>query len=317
MQLPSSIMLLLKRLKEKPTRTLTLMQMRWSFSSKRIWRLLKRETPTVPYEEKIEKNNSDYWFSTVKVPLRIDGETHVLGVSTDVTELKDLEQTLKIRNSELEEFLYNTSHDLRGPVSSLLGIADLMEKEKDFQNLGLYGEMVGELARKLDHTLHKLLEVRKVTSKKLEPKTVDLEKTLVKWIKENYGEKKVTFDIDFSKATRLEVDEELFLLVIQKVMNNACTYHNTSHKSKEVKIYSGKSTTHFHIWIEDNGDGIEKEHLPRITQMFYKGTINSTGSGLGLYVGQKVMEQLNGYMSIHSIPTVGTTVELSFPLGKV
>ncbi|MEQ9261933.1 MAG: ATP-binding protein [Owenweeksia sp.] len=279
--------------------------------------VIRSGIPTPDFEEQVTIAGKAKWFKTRKVPMQIGAKSHVLGVSTDITELKELENDLKTRNFELEEFLYNASHDLRGPVSSLLGVADLIKREESMENMRMFGNMVFELSTNLDSTLHRLLEVRRVINKGLNYTELTLSEVLPIWINKNYGAEDISFELDFSKADKLVVDHELFLMVVEKVLSNAAQYHRGEAFPRKVKVHSNLSTSHFHIWVEDNGLGIKEDLLPKVTQMFFKGTADSKGSGLGLYVSSKVMEQLRGKISIHSVPSSGTTVELSFPLNRV
>ena len=65
--------------------------------------------------------------------------------------------------------------------------------------------------------------------------------------------------------------------------------------------------------IEDNGKGIEKDHLPNIYKMFYRATDDGPGSGLGLYIVKEAIEKLKGHIHIESEVGKGTTVTMEIP----
>ncbi len=67
------------------------------------------------------------------------------------------------------------------------------------------------------------------------------------------------------------------------------------------------------IVVEDNGVGIAEDQLPKIGDMFHRGTELSNGAGLGLYIAKEVPHSLNGELSIQSKIKLGTTVTLSIP----
>ena len=67
------------------------------------------------------------------------------------------------------------------------------------------------------------------------------------------------------------------------------------------------------VAIEDNGKGIEKDHLPNIYKMFYRATDDGAGSGLGLYIVKEAIEKLNGQINIESELGKGTIVTVQIP----
>jgi signal transduction histidine kinase len=67
------------------------------------------------------------------------------------------------------------------------------------------------------------------------------------------------------------------------------------------------------VIIEDNGKGIEKEHLPNLCKMFYRATDDGAGSGLGLYIVKEAVDKLQGQITIDSEVGRGTTVSLVIP----
>ena len=68
-----------------------------------------------------------------------------------------------------------------------------------------------------------------------------------------------------------------------------------------------------HVMVEDNGKGIEEEHLPNLCKMFYRATDDNAGSGLGLYIVKEAVDKLNGSLLIESEVHVGTKVRLTIP----
>jgi signal transduction histidine kinase len=67
--------------------------------------------------------------------------------------------------------------------------------------------------------------------------------------------------------------------------------------------------------VEDNGLGIDSDQLPKIFDMFYRASVNSTGSGLGLYIARETIKKLNGKITAESTPGVGTRFILEIPIG--
>lgn len=72
----------------------------------------------------------------------------------------------------------------------------------------------------------------------------------------------------------------------------------------------------FQLTIEDNGEGIRPEMQAKIFNMFYRGSVKSAGSGLGLYAVQKALKQLNGNIIVESKLNVGTKMTVLLPMEK-
>jgi signal transduction histidine kinase len=98
---------------------------------------------------------------------------------------------------------------------------------------------------------------------------------------------------------------------LNNIISNAIRYRNGHDPVIKVNVDISEHTAT--IAIEDNGKGIEKDHLPNIYKMFYRATDDGAGSGLGLYIVKEAIEKLNGQINIESEVGKGTTVKFLIP----
>ena len=108
----------------------------------------------------------------------------------------------------------------------------------------------------------------------------------------------------FSDRWRLKV-------ILNNIISNAIRYRNG--RDPVIKVNVDITEQAAAVAIEDNGKGIEKDHLPNIYKMFYRATDDGAGSGLGLYIVKEAIEKLNGHINIESEVGKGTTVTLKIP----
>ena len=100
-------------------------------------------------------------------------------------------------------------------------------------------------------------------------------------------------------------------VILNNLLSNAIRYRNG--KDPVIKISVQLDDHSAHLVVEDNGKGIEKEHLPNLYKMFYRATDDNAGSGLGLYIVKEAIDKLNGSISIESEVHVGTRVKFTIP----
>jgi signal transduction histidine kinase len=102
--------------------------------------------------------------------------------------------------------------------------------------------------------------------------------------------------------------------ILYNLIGNAFKYNDPLKEEQVVTITASRNNQLFNISIEDNGVGIEKAHLPRIFEMFFRASEKSQGSGLGLYIVKETLNKLNGKIEVQSALKVGTIFNIEVPL---
>jgi PAS domain S-box-containing protein len=253
------------------------------------------------------------------VPVHMEDETiGIFGVYVDITAQKMIEEELKVRNTELDNFVYKVSHDLRAPLSSVLGLVNLAQHPRNEDDPKSYLKIIGERVNQLDHFISDVLSHSK--NLKLEIKngliyfdeivdTAFRNLSYMEGADQVHKEVHITGGVFYSDPWRIE---EIF----RNLISNAIKYRKISNPSHEIKIKITVEQEEAIISFIDNGIGISKQNISRIFEMFYRASEQSGGSGLGLYIVKNAVEKLGGRISVGSEPGQYTIFEIVLPNQK-
>lgn len=254
----------------------------------------------------------------------IKGEIALLSTILDITERKAFEQALIEKNHELEKtnmeldkFVYSTSHDLRAPLLSVLGLIDLCTdqiKEGDF----LYDvhEMMRASIHRLDNTIKDILDYSRNSRLGIDKEEVDVKEIIeqhINNIKHMKEAKHILFHVEVNQQSSYFTNKMRLTSIINNLITNAVKYQRKDNPQKEVRVlfdYEGSSAK---LVVEDNGEGIPKEGLDQLFKMFVRLSTNSTGSGLGLYITKEMVEKLGGNIRVETQQNAGSRFIVNLP----
>ncbi|MEO8085588.1 MAG: PAS domain S-box protein [Bacteroidota bacterium] len=217
------------------------------------------------------------------------------GVQTDITERKKTEHDLLESNQELDTFFYKASHDLKGPLASILGIVNLARLENKETVIESYFKMIDTSVRRLDRTLMDLIELartRKGVSKLSKIYVRALVDEILQSLSHTENFSGIKFEIDVDGSLGITADKVLVLSVFQNLIHNAINYG--SKENPTIKINVQKTENGIKLEVTDNGKGIADHVKHRVFEMFYRGHPDSSGSGLGLFIVKNAIEKLKG-----------------------
>lgn len=227
------------------------------------------------------------------------------------------EELIKI-NEELDSFVYSVSHDLRAPLLSLLGLLNLsrMDERQRDPIYDQYFGMMEKSIKKLDGTLKEILDYSRNARTEVRAVRVDLEHLLKKSMQkldnmDGFEEIRISIltrgmDLPFfSDAYRIST-------IIENILSNAIKYRD-SKKKCSIQIQLSITRSEAVVEFTDNGIGIDKKILPNIFKMFYRGTEQSEGAGLGLYLVKETVQKIGGSITVTSQLEVGSTFEFKIP----
>ena len=242
-----------------------------------------------------------------------------LQLAAQEAELKGALNELSERNFELDQLMYKTSHDLRSPLCSIMGLLNLANLDKDPTNNQLYLEKIKDRINKLDDFINSMLNYARVNRAEVEMAQVNLEDIARNSIKElEYLENFDKVKIDLSvKGNDLpfKTDKLRINIIFSNIISNAYKYYNpTSNSFLKIKVNISPSAVK--LEFTDNGIGIRAEYMDKIFNMFYRATERSQGSGLGMYIVKQAVEKLNGTIALHSEYGVGTNIQIVLPNGN-
>lgn len=250
------------------------------------------------------------------VPIMQENQTiGIYGVYVDITDRMKVEEELKIRNAELDNFVYKVSHDLRAPLSSILGLVNLAKLPGNTDDPMTYIDLIGGKVAHLDHFIGDVLSHSKNLKMEVTISKVDFSNVIDRTFNDlNYLEganqikKSIKIEgIDFySDPWRIS---EIF----RNLISNAIKYRQVQGIQSEVNIRVHVDHLRAEINFADNGIGIDEVNLAKIFEMFYRATEQSDGSGIGLYIVKNAVDKLGGQISVSSKLKHGTRFHIILP----
>jgi len=249
----------------------------------------------------------------------------ILGINQDITDRKEIElklneniKKLAQSNKELEQFAYITSHDLREPLRMITSFLQLLEKRYKDQLDQDANEFIGfavDGAKRLDAMTNDLLQYSRITSEKREVTSVNFEQVL-EHVLTNL---KVQIEENNAFITHdplpiLYGDEQLKVQLLQNIISNAIKYR--SQETPKIHISAKKEKNQYLFSIKDNGMGMSSKHLKQIFTIFKRLHTNEEyeGTGIGLAIAQKIVQQQGGQIWAESEPGKGSTFYFTIPI---
>jgi PAS domain S-box-containing protein len=247
----------------------------------------------------------------------------IISISEDITPRKNAEEVLKktvkelqTRNHELDNYVYRVSHDLRAPFCSMQGLINLARYENDIESLKHYIDLIEKSVGKSDRFIQSILNHSKVLNAELQTEAIDLQALVQNGFHEVHyiaGADQIKLDIQVRGAGEFYSDEFRANIILHNLIANAAKYTRSDVEDKFIKVDITISPEQAIVTITDNGEGITEQHLPKIFDMFFRGSEQATGSGLGLYIALQAAEALGGSISVKSQSNKGSTFTVILP----
>ncbi len=241
-------------------------------------------------------------------------------IETREHELEKMNKALVEINSELDTFLYRSSHDLISPVKSVQGLISLLKISKENENLDIEADyLIGLMDSSMKRLENILLEISTyVKTSKREPiKSQFLLKDLINevWAEVEFmeGASVIDFKLKVDEALQIESDRNRWKMVISNLVTNAIKYSDQKKEYQFIAISVKEEHDLINLAVEDNGQGIEKQYHCRLFEMFFRASDTSNGTGLGLFLVKKVVESLKGTITLESEFQVSTKVQIVIP----
>ncbi|QOI96338.1 MAG: HAMP domain-containing histidine kinase [Flammeovirgaceae bacterium] len=231
-------------------------------------------------------------------------------------EVQEKNARLQKTNDELDRFVYSASHDLRAPLMSIKGLINLAQFESKDGVIQQYLAMMVDRTDKLDDFIHDIIDYARNARTGIVYEPVDLD-GLVNDIFENHRFAESAQGICFEKKIALDkpvyTDKRRLSIVLNNLLSNAIKYHRKTSDAL-VKVAAQIEDTDLKIEVSDNGQGIPADRLGKIFDMFYRGTEQSKGSGLGLYIVKETVEKMGGVIRVTSEFERGSSFIIKLPL---
>jgi signal transduction histidine kinase len=231
-------------------------------------------------------------------------------------QLVERNDQLKKTNTELDRFVYSTSHDLRAPLTSLMGLINITANTTDERELKRYLDMMKDRVHSLDKFIKDITDYSR--NNRLE---ISHEKVLLASLASDVWEslkfspeaERIVFNIDIPEEITVDSDKNRLKVIMSNLIANAIRYHDSRKDQQYIRLHAEIKDKVFYLTVEDNGQGIASEYHSRIFDMFYRANEQSKGSGLGLYIVKEALMKLSGSIQLQSSPGIGSTFTVMLP----
>ena len=310
-------------------------------ANEKFWQILKetnRENKkTIDYyvdksdRQRLVDSKVDNRIENVEIQIRrADGEIIWLLIGTllnlqenlaesivvDITQSKLDTLELQKVNFELDSFVYHSSHDLRSPLRSILGLINLYRRENDNYLKDEYIDRIERSINKLDHLVQELLSISR--NDRINDPFVNINFMVeVDHSVDGYynalDTENLSLEINIRQPVKFVSDLTRVKIILNNIISNAIKYRDTNKPFSKVVVDIDVNPKEAIIKIIDNGEGIHKDQIPYIFDMFHRASDHSEGSGLGLYIVKNVVNKLNAQISVTSEPYAETIFTITIP----
>ncbi len=229
-------------------------------------------------------------------------------IDTIENKINELELSVKQR----EEFITNFTHELKNPMTSIIGYADILKSGKYDNDVNLRAaNYIFNEAKRLETLAHKLMDLMELSNEHITLESLDIVwfmNNLYKDINDTLGEIKLELNIEKAYVV---ADKVLLESCLRNLIDNS---KKANPKDKIIRVVGKVENNKYKISIIDKGCGIPEEDLPRITESFYivdKVRAKTNGrSGIGLSICEKIAKLHNSKLEITSKVDEGTSISL-------
>jgi PAS domain S-box-containing protein len=238
----------------------------------------------------------------------------LLGTARDITEQYELQQRQR-------EFVSIASHELRTPITALMGYLAMMKNGAPAERLPQFTDRAFDAALRLSKLIEDLLNVARLEEGRttlsyelIKPSKLVTE--VVRDLRPSFAARKtkLTYKDALKESDRIRVDSLKLRQVLSNILDNANKYTPNGGK---VTVETFRSGRHVAFRVTDTGIGIHKDNLRRIYDKFFREytslSVKAGGTGLGLFITKELIERMSGQLAIESEQDVGTTVTILFP----
>lgn len=227
-------------------------------------------------------------------------------------------ELLKI-NKDLDNFIYTASHDLRAPISNIEGLIHALKDEKTYldESTKHLIDLMYESVEKFKNTIADLTEISKIQKAEGDfQEIVGFESTLHETqtaIQDLIATTHTQIGFNFSECPQINFSKKNLKSIFYNLISNSVKYAYP-HRSPIITLKTEMNTKYCILTVTDNGMGIADDKMSRIFSMFKRLHDHVEGSGIGLYIVKRIMENANGKIEVTSEINKGTEFKLFFPL---
>lgn len=268
----------------------------------------------------LHKSGKEIWISGEAIPER-DKEGNILwhGYIINVSAEKAYEQQLERLSNSKDRILATVAHDLRNPVSGIMGLSELLKVKLlvQYPHLGEQADMIFQAAKQVLNIIEELLQAAHSEQGNwiLDKEQVNLNELITRVVN-NFTLKASSEEIELEcilpkHIVTAKVDAGKLMRVVQNLLTNAIKF---THRNGKVWVTLSDHLGHFQIEVKDTGIGIpealQREIFEKFTKSARKGVKGENSHGLGMYIVKQIVHAHKGTVSLQSKEGKGTTIHI-------
>ncbi|HEY8399905.1 MAG TPA: PAS domain-containing sensor histidine kinase, partial [Cytophagaceae bacterium] len=275
-------------------------------------------------ENRLLRFDNEYrWHLSRAVPQKDRNNRIIMwvGTDTDVHDQKSQTEELKRINADLDNFVYTASHDLKAPVSNIEGLITgledyLNEKSLITEDIRMMIKLINQSVMKFRDTIKDLTEITKI-QKNLEDDVSDVscEEILndVKLsISDMISSTNAIIHTHLGDCRHIKFSRKNLKSIIYNLLSNAIKYRSPD-RTPEIYIRFDKVDGYYLLIVKDNGLGLTSEQKLKVFNMFKRLHTHVEGTGIGLYIVKRIIENVGGKIEVESEKGVGSTFKVYIP----
>ncbi len=251
---------------------------------------------------------------TVMLSMRIIpyGKEQRLLLARDISQQQMLEQMRR-------DFVANVSHELRTPLTVVAGFLETLLEDEQPDYAARSMTLMQQQTQRMQHIVEDLLLLSRLeTDRTRPPSEVVSVPAVLSMIEESVEplveEKKQSLQIECDPGLRILGAEKELYSAFSNLVTNAVRY---TPEGGSISVHWYRDERGAHLEVKDSGVGIAPQHIPRLTERFYRVDIgrsrDSGGTGLGLAIVKHVVQRHDGRLRISSVMNEGSTFTIDFP----
>lgn len=251
----------------------------------------------------------------------------MVGSIVDISERKNAEKQIQLQNemlekanAELDRFVYSVSHDLKSPLSSVLGLMSIADMSNDISEVKDCIKMMRDRINALNGFIEEIINYSRNTRTDAMINEVlirDMVEKILDGLKFMDKMQSIRLQLDIDPELVICTDSSRLKIVLNNLIGNAVKYHHLRQDDPYIRIQAEVVDGHAYIVVEDNGQGIDESLTGRIFDMFFRAHENSEGSGLGLYIAKEMILKLNGEIHVESKKNEGSIFSIKIPVLEI
>lgn len=236
-------------------------------------------------------------------------------IEKQLQEQAQTNESLKRVNADLDAFVYTASHDLRAPISNIEGLVKLLEQRVDtsLPQVAPILSMIKVSIDRFQDTIKDLTDVALIQKNQDTEEAIINIKDIVEEVKFLIGgmivssEARITVETDSCQQIRFSRTN--FKSIVYNLLTNAIKYHSPD-RSPIIRIRTEKADNDILLSVEDNGLGIPDDKREKVFTMFKRLHKHVEGTGIGLFIVKRIIDNTGGRIDVESIPGQGTTFKI-------